>query len=886
MKLSWRSLFMLGSLWACAPQSPTELPKKSEKFPSSMMEALLAGEPQEVIVLLQEEPGYEGEALSEKALRYRALGDQVRATLSPEYALEENDYESLPVMALTLFDAGALEALGALSVVAQIVENRPHEAFLTQSLALVGQPTVASSGKTGAGTTVAVLDTGADFTLPAFGSCTTPGASGCAVVVAQDFAPNDNLRDDSSRHGTNVSAIVLGVAPGAKIAALDVFRSDGLAYSSEILAALDWVIQHKETYNITAVNLSLGGGSATSACGSDIFATALANVRSAGIVPVVASGNNGFTNALSSPACAPAAVSVGAVYDAGMGPVGWSSCTDATTDADKVTCFSNSASFLTLLAPGALIKAAGLTMGGTSQAAPHVAGAVAVLKAAFPEKSPDQIVSLLQETGASVTDPRNGITKKRLNLAAATSDCVSAVSPSSLSVGPGGATQSVSITASEGCAWTASSSASFINILSAPSGVGSGVVTFSVSANAGAQRSATLFIAKRSVSVAQAAGLDAEGPSGSVSINHDDAFTGSASVTLTISASDATGVSQMCISEEESCASFIPFSSSKTLTLSGDSGTKTVYVWFKDFLGNASSSPAMDSIILDRTKPVDGTLAAVGSPGKVSLVWSGFSDALSGLAGYQVVSSSSALSSCASGTTIYTGAATSFDHTGVTNGQTYFYRICAIDAAGNLSIGKTASARPATEYKPPVGLVLINNGASFTGTPNAMISLSASDESGVVSFCVSTTSSCSVFSPFVATQSITLSGGSGVKAVNVWFQDSQGNASASPVSDSILLDVTRPLDGVVVGYRGPGQNRLFWSGFSDAHSGLASYQIVYTTGATSPSSCTSGVTLMRGNLTSFTHRGTMAGVRYNYRVCAIDAVGNLSAGKVVSVIAR
>ena len=69
-----------------------------------------------------------------------------------------------------------------------------------------------------------------------------------------------------------------------------------------------------------------------------------------------------------------------------------------------------------MLAPGALITAAGFTMGGTSQAAPHVAGAVAVLKGANPNLSVDSIKSIFTLTGRFITDHRNSITKPRLDL--------------------------------------------------------------------------------------------------------------------------------------------------------------------------------------------------------------------------------------------------------------------------------------------------------------------------------------------------------------------------------------------------------------------------------------------------------------------------------------
>jgi subtilisin family serine protease len=145
----------------------------------------------------------------------------------------------------------------------------------------------------------------------------------------------------------------------------------------------------------------------------------VANARTAGITTVAAAGNNGYTNGLSSPACTPGAVSVGAVYSGNFGGIGWGTCTDNATTADQVTCFSNSASFLTLLAPGALITAGGLQYGGTSQATPFIAGAAAVLRAAFPTESADQAVARMTGHGKSVTDTRNSIAKPRLDLYAA-----------------------------------------------------------------------------------------------------------------------------------------------------------------------------------------------------------------------------------------------------------------------------------------------------------------------------------------------------------------------------------------------------------------------------------------------------------------------------------
>jgi len=120
-------------------------------------------------------------------------------------------------------------------------------------------------------------------------------------------------------------------------------------------------------------------------CTTNAFQAAFRAARAAGVLAATAAGNSKSTAGLASPACATAAVSVGAVYDSSLGPAGWGGaalCTDSATSPDQITCFSNSADYLGLLAPGAMITGGGVTYGGTSQAAPHVAGAIAVLKGA------------------------------------------------------------------------------------------------------------------------------------------------------------------------------------------------------------------------------------------------------------------------------------------------------------------------------------------------------------------------------------------------------------------------------------------------------------------------------------------------------------------------
>src|SRR4051794_37879655 len=135
---------------------------------------------------------------------------------------------------------------------------------------LVHQDTAANdfSNITGAGVTVAVIDTGIDYTQPSLG-----GGFGknFKVVGGYDFVDNDSDPMDESGHGTSVAGVIAakpytvggvtyqGVAPDAKIVALRVGTDDGIP-NSNIDKALQWVIKNYKTYGISVVTLSLGSG--------------------------------------------------------------------------------------------------------------------------------------------------------------------------------------------------------------------------------------------------------------------------------------------------------------------------------------------------------------------------------------------------------------------------------------------------------------------------------------------------------------------------------------------------------------------------------------------------------------------------------------------------
>lgn len=353
-----------------------------------------------------------------KRKEYKALKDKVDNQNFGKDISDLKNYSDLPIKYKRFKSENALKKYLATVGVKAIYENKLYQRVLTESLPLINQPNLSLPSVRGAGTTVAVLDDGIDYTQSAFGNCTSPNfpASSCKVLAYQEFS---NIPSTSNVHGTNVSAIVLGVAPETKIAMLNVFSTQG-AFVTDIIDAINWSIANKASYNIEAMNLSLGDNSRNASyCNSGWFTAPFRNARNAGISIVVASGNSAFSDGIAAPACAPEAISVGAVYDADVGGFSFGVCTDTISNADQVTCFSNSANILTMLAPGGAITGAGITQFGTSQAAPHVAGAVAVLRALYPNENLNQIQSRLINSGIPVLDVRNNITKPRLNLLAA-----------------------------------------------------------------------------------------------------------------------------------------------------------------------------------------------------------------------------------------------------------------------------------------------------------------------------------------------------------------------------------------------------------------------------------------------------------------------------------
>ena len=293
--------------------------------------------------------------------------------------------------------------------VKSIEYDRQFFALLSDSVPLINASLVhvLQSGNvniTGIGETVCVIDSGIDYNHEDLGGCF---GDNCKVIGGYDFVNNDNDPDDDHGHGTHVAGIVAGdnetykgVAPGAKLVAIKVLDSSGSGTTANIISGIDWCVTNANSYNISVISMSLGDNlNYTSYCDDDYsgFSSSINVAVANNIIVSVASGNDGNKTGISSPACIQNATSIA-----------------STTKSDVISSFSNRASILDFLAPGEDIISAQLSSGfvsrsGTSMAAPHFAGVVALMRQFFnletgSSLNTDEVNSNLTEFGINITD--------------------------------------------------------------------------------------------------------------------------------------------------------------------------------------------------------------------------------------------------------------------------------------------------------------------------------------------------------------------------------------------------------------------------------------------------------------------------------------------------
>ncbi|MFC4629368.1 S8 family serine peptidase [Promicromonospora alba] len=382
-----------------------------------------------------------------------AKGTRRAASAAPDWAdlgIEpERRLESVDAVAADLDRAAASDLLAALKEPAarartaaaapsdlKVWLDAPVEALDVDSAPQIGAPAAWEAGYTGEGVTIAVLDGGVDTTHPDLDD---------VLVGSRDFTGMGSTADHHG-HGTHVASIALGsgdasdgvnrgVAPGADLLVGKVLGEDG--------GAISWVIDGMEwaaSEGADIVNMSLGERGNYSD-GTDPGSLAV-NALSAqyGTLFVISAGNSGEdgNGTVSAPGAADAALTVGAVNDAdevtwfsSRGPRGGDNALkpDVTAPGEEIVAARGAGT-----AMGTVVDDQHVAASGTSMAAPHVAGAAAVLKQARPELTGQELKAVLmgsaQHTSGTVWDEGAG----RIYLPAALDQQVMA-SPSSLSLG-------------------------------------------------------------------------------------------------------------------------------------------------------------------------------------------------------------------------------------------------------------------------------------------------------------------------------------------------------------------------------------------------------------------------------------------------------------------
>jgi len=347
------------------------------------------------------------------ALGARGLRLRHRFTWSPVVVVDVMGEEGLAALAaLPGLEAATLDVRGTGGLLESRVLIRANEAF--------------DAGATGAGTTVAVLDSGVD--------ATHPDLSEAVVHEFHSLEQGDDVGPgamDGHGHGTHVTGIIAsrgnvaprGIAPGAQVVAIRVLDDDNVGFVLDWTRGLEHVIDLHEARapKIDAVNMSLTtfvdfAGTCDANASFRAFSEACAVAQELGISVFAASGNKGSITNMTAPGCFGSVFSVASVLD---------------TAPDTISTFSSRNSGLDLLAPGETITSAwkgGSTFSvkGTSQSTPHATALACLLRQREPSVSPLEILSVLQKTGVPVPDAETQLTFPRIDAFAAMSvmtDC-------------------------------------------------------------------------------------------------------------------------------------------------------------------------------------------------------------------------------------------------------------------------------------------------------------------------------------------------------------------------------------------------------------------------------------------------------------------------------
>ncbi len=326
------------------------------------------------------------------------------------------------------------EMIAARADVETIEIDKLNKLFTVEGRELVGSDVVAASGYTGNDVGVAIIDSSFDLLHPELGgSIQLPNG---VVFAGENFSdpgePIHSQEFSECYHGTGTASIARRYAPDSGIYALTVFPN---AYDSTIANAINWVVENKDGVDggpaIKIISMSLGGGRYYSECDSGVIHEAAGIARDNGILVFAASGNDGYTTSIASPACSSNVISIGSVWDqddTNYQPFSPANCSDNNRLVNERTCYSNKSPVLDLYAPSEEVicaKCGGGTwaLGGTSSATPAAAGITAQMLQVRPDLAEDQdeLVSIYQNSGVEVIGDES---KRRIDLLAAIGDIV------------------------------------------------------------------------------------------------------------------------------------------------------------------------------------------------------------------------------------------------------------------------------------------------------------------------------------------------------------------------------------------------------------------------------------------------------------------------------
>lgn len=332
------------------------------------------------------------------------------------YALTRNGViKKLPSRARHVRDLGIINAIVVeasdasdlwVAGVTSVIPDPKARIHLTESLSQINVPAARIAGYRGAGVTVGVVDTGVDYLHPDIAA---------NYVGGYDTFDNDNDPMDEYYHGTHVAATIIAVAPDIELYGIKTFPAGPNTDWSYIIEGIEWAVDPNgdgdTSDHLDIINLSLGSVGTP----DDFRCQAIHAATEAGVIAIISVGNWGYSGTIDSPGICADAISVGATRK---------------SEPSQIAQFSSQGPALwfpegrnmmkpDVVAPGLAICAAvasveqnfppchtdpkRVNLNGTSMAAPHVTGVVALIKGAHPTYGTEEVRRALR--GSAIPFP-------------------------------------------------------------------------------------------------------------------------------------------------------------------------------------------------------------------------------------------------------------------------------------------------------------------------------------------------------------------------------------------------------------------------------------------------------------------------------------------------